>query len=302
MPKSGLVFDIKRYSVHDGPGIRTTVFLKGCPLACWWCHNPESMDPGPRVLYSPKRCIGCGACVEACPRGAIRYSARGVMVDQDACIHCGACVKACPTEALEMTGIPMSVEDVMAEVLKDRAFYDESRGGVTFSGGEPLMQHEFLFEVLRACGARGIHRAVDTTGFASSEVLLHIAEETDLFLYDLKHMNPEEHKKYTGVDNALILTNLQKLASRNAEVNIRIPFIPGINDSRENLLETARFLSSLPKAYTVSLLPYHAAAMEKYHKLGRDYLLKDVLPPSEHQLRQAARIVEGCGLTVKIRG
>ncbi len=240
--------------------------------------------------------------MEACPRGAIRYSARGVMVDQDACIHCGACVKACPTEALEMTGIPMSVEDVMAEVLKDRAFYDESRGGVTFSGGEPLMQHEFLFEVLRACGARGIHRAVDTTGFASSEVLLHIAEETDLFLYDLKHMNPEEHKKYTGVDNALILTNLQKLASRNAEVNIRIPFIPGINDSRENLLETARFLSSLPKAYTVSLLPYHAAAMEKYHKLGRDYLLKDVLPPSEHQLRQAARIVEGCGLTVKIRG
>ncbi len=302
MSKTGLVFDIKRYSVHDGPGIRTTVFLKGCPLECWWCHNPESIDPRPRVLYSPKRCIGCGACVEACPRGAVRYSARGVLVDSEACIRCGACVKACPTEALEMTGIPLSLEELVAEILKDRAFYDESRGGVTFSGGEPLVQHEFLFEVLRACGARGIHRAVDTTGCASPEVIGKIAEETDLFLYDLKHMNPEEHKKYTGVDNALILSNLRELASRNAEVNVRIPFIPGVNDSPENLRQVALFLTSLPKAYTVSLLPYHAAATEKYHKLGQNYRMKDVLPPTEHQLRRAARILEGYGLTVKIRG
>ncbi len=302
MPKKGLIFDIKRYSVHDGPGIRTTVFLKGCPLSCWWCHNPESMDPRPRVLYSPKRCIGCGACIAACPEGAVRYSARGVMVDQEACVRCGACVKACPTEALEMTGIAMSVEDLEREVLKDRAFYDESRGGVTFSGGEPLVQHEFLFEILRVCGARGLHRGVDTTGYAPSEVLRKIAEETDLFLYDLKHMNPEVHKKYTGVDNTRILENLRELASGNAEVNIRVPFIPGVNDSRENLLQTASFLTSLPKAYTVSLLPYHAAATEKYTKLGQEYRMKNILPPTEHQLRQAARLLEGCGLTVKIRG
>ena len=302
MSKKGLVFDIKRYSVHDGPRIRTTVFLKGCPLSCWWCHNPESIDPKPRVLYSPKRCIGCGACVTACPREAVHYSARGVLVDQDACIRCGACVKACPTEALEMTGVLMSLEELEREILKDRAFYDESRGGVTFSGGEPLVQHEFLLEMLRACGARGVHRAVDTTGYVSSEVLRKIAQETDLFLYDLKHMDPEEHAKYTGVDNSRILENLRDLASQNAAVNIRIPFIPGVNDSRENLLQIASFLTSLPQAYPVSLLPYHAAATEKYHKLGEAYRMKDTFPPTEHQLRQAARLLEGQGLIVKIRG
>jgi len=302
VPKKGLVFDIKRYSVHDGPGIRTTVFLKGCPLSCWWCHNPESMDPKPRVLYSPKRCIGCGACVAACPREAVHYSARGVLVDHDICARCGACVKVCPTEALEMTGVLMSLEELEQEVLKDRAFYDESQGGVTFSGGEPLVQHEFLFDMLGICGARGVHRAVDTTGYVAPEVLRKIASETDLFLYDLKHMDPEEHTKYTGVDNHRILENLRELAFQDAAVNIRIPLIPGVNDSRENLLQTASFLTSLPKTYPVSLLPYHAAATEKYHKLGEEYRMKETLPPTEHQLRQAARLLEEQGLIVKIRG
>ena len=223
-------------------------------------------------------------------------------MDHHACVRCGACVKVCPTEALEMTGILMSLEELEREVLKDRAFYDESRGGVTFSGGEPLVQHEFLLEMLRICGARGVHRAVDTTGHASPEVLRKIAPETDLFLYDLKHMDPEEHKKYTGVDNVRILENLRGLASRNAAVNIRIPFIPGVNDSRENLLRIASFLTSLPKTYPVSLLPYHAAATEKYHKLGEAYRMKDILPPTEHQLRQAARLLEEQGLIVKVRG
>jgi pyruvate formate lyase activating enzyme len=201
-----------------------------------------------------------------------------------------------------MTGVLMSLEELEREVLKDRAFYDESQGGVTFSGGEPLVQHDFLLEMLRICGARGVHRAVDTTGYASPEVLRKIAPETDLFLYDLKHMDPEEHTKYTGVDNTRILDNLRDLASRDAVVNIRIPLIPGVNDSRENLLQTASFLTSLPKTYPVSLLPYHAAATEKYHKLGEEYRMKDTLPPTEHQLRQAARLLEEQGLIVKIRG
>jgi pyruvate formate lyase activating enzyme len=300
--KSGIVFDFKKYSIHDGPGIRTTVFLKGCPLSCWWCHNPESISPEPAVLYRRERCIGCGACVRACPNKAILPTTEGFFADPALCDGNGACAAACPSMARELVGRVMTSAEVLAVIRKDIPFYDESGGGATFSGGEPLLQPEFLWEMLAGCRDLDIHTAVDTTGFAQTSVLLETARWTDLFLYDVKHMDPEKHKLYTGVDNTLILENLKALTDSGAKVAIRIPLIPGVNDDEENIERTGRFVASLKGIVSVHVLPYHAAARNKYAKWGKTYRLPDTLPPSAEEQDAAARNLKSFGLNVLIGG
>jgi pyruvate formate lyase activating enzyme len=286
--QSGLVFNIQRYSIQDGPGIRTTVFLKGCPLRCWWCHNPESQAPEPEITVIETRCTQCGECLSACPQSAAGGFRGTDFQSVDAgtvpilaerkwdcppslvrCTRCGACVEACPTEARQLVGRRMTVDEVLAEVLKDRLFYDDSGGGVTFSGGEPLVQPEFLMGLLAACRARAIHTAVDTSGYAPQEQLLSAAGLTDLFLYDLKTMDDARHLECTGVSNAAILENLIALGRVHQNIWIRIPIIPGFNDDAEQLDAAARFVASIPAVRQVSLLPYHPTGIHKSRWLGR---------------------------------
>jgi len=270
--QTGLVFNIQRYSIGDGPGIRTTVFLKGCPLACWWCHNPESQSPEPEISVIEGRCTRCGACWEACPQtppGAVKGPAR---TSHGECTRCGACVEACPTGAREMIGRRMGVDDVLDEVLKDRIFYDDSGGGVTFSGGEPLMQPTFLRELLAACRREGLHTAVDTCGYAPYEELLAAAAHTDLFLYDLKLLEDQEHRRHTGASNALILDNPRALGNSHGNVWLRIPLVPGVNDDAAQLDAAARLAASLPGVRHVDLLPYHDLGRHKAARRERDEL------------------------------
>jgi len=253
---SGLILNIQRYSVHDGPGIRTTVFLKGCPLRCTWCHNPESQAPEAEMAVAESRCIRCGACRKVCPNdGAASSSGR--------CTRCGACVEACPTGAREMLGREMTVGEVIAEVLKDRIFFDDSGGGVTFSGGEPLAQLGFLGEALSACRREGLHTAVDTCGYCVREDLLAVAPLTDLFLYDLKIIDDERHREHTGESNAMILDNLRELGQVHENIWLRIPVVPGVNDDAPQLEAAARLAASLPGVRRVNLLPYHSLGTRK---------------------------------------
>jgi pyruvate formate lyase activating enzyme len=299
---SGMVFNISRYAIHDGPGIRTTVFLKGCPLNCWWCHNPESISPEPQLSFRPNRCIRCGACVEKCPNHALAMSDEGLTTDPKACLLSFACAAACPADAREVVGRAMSVAEVMAEIAKDVPFYDESGGGVTFSGGEPLMQPEFLIELLDACGRLDLHRVVDTSGYAHHDTLLEVSRRTDLFLYDLKHMDSEVHRKYTGVGNELILDNLSALSSRDVDLRIRFPLIPGINDDGENVEKMAWFLRKLRRAPAVDVLPYHDVAVSKYTRFGYNYRLAGISGPGSQQIQHVAATLSSHGLVVTIGG
>jgi len=295
----GVVFDIKHYAIHDGPGIRTTVFLKGCPLDCAWCHNPESKSPRPEFMWWPARCIGCRSCVEGCPEGAVSIGER-LVIDEELCVGCGACVEGCYAEALELVGVEMSVEDVMKEVLRDSEFYRESGGGVTFSGGEPLMQPMFLAELLRACRGEGLHTAVDTSGHADPAALKKIIDHTDLFLYDVKHMDPELHRRYTGATNELALQNLTLLRGR--QVVIRTPIVPEVNDDEDNIMHMGEFVSSL--SFTeICLLPYHRVGSEKAQRLNGETPLPFVAePPTKESLERLCGVLTGYGLNVKIGG
>ena len=298
---TGIIFNIQRYSIHDGPGIRTTVFLKGCPLNCWWCQNPESQLSGQEMIFWEDRCIGCGACSLNCPSGAIQMENKKPVTDKSKCNLCGECSRICPTQAREMIGKKLTAEEIIKEVEKDLVFYEESGGGVTFSGGEPLGQSEFLESLLICCQKKKIHTAVDTSGYISWEILSKISSKIDLFLYDLKIMDSERHKKYTGVSNEIILENLKKLSSVHNNIFVRFPVIPGINDDYQNIKETGAFLSSL-KIAQVNLLPYHHIGIDKYKRLGKKFKLADIQPPSKKKLSEVSAILRKFNLNVKLRG
>ncbi len=296
----GRVFDIKRYAVHDGPGIRTTVFLKGCPLRCAWCHNPESQSRELEFQWRQDACIACDYCVDACESGALaRDDVEGQRRDMDRCGRCMRCAGACPSEATEAIGRDVSVAELLAEIERDAPFYAESGGGVTLSGGEPLMQGAFAVELLRACGEHDLHRAVDTCGSVPRGALMAAAEHAELFLYDLKHMDDPTHRCVTGASNRLILENLTALAETDVGIEVRVPVIPGVNDEAENARATAAFVAGLRRPMRVRLLAYHPMAASKYRRLDMpNGMSSETRPPSVEAMAAFAEPFVERGLSV----
>lgn len=285
--KKGTIFNIQKMSIHDGPGIRTTVFFKGCPLNCLWCSNPESQKVEKEVACFQSRCVTCGYCAEVCPKGLIEAQPPFEITNREECDLCEICVKECCTNAKKVVGEDYTVDELLKEIMKDKSFYDSSGGGVTFSGGEPLMQSAFLKEILAACRENGVHTAIETTGMTDTDSLIETAALLDLIFYDVKHMDDETHRDITGVSNERIIANLAALAKAHDNIVVRIPVIPGINDSTENLRKTADYAASL-NIPTIELLPYHNLGEVKYGQLGREYALADTQKPSEEQMNALA--------------
>jgi len=296
MSATARLVEIKRMAVHDGPGIRTTLFLKGCPLACRWCHNPETISPLPEIGFLKEKCTGCGHCVEGCPAGA--HSLRGVMhaFDRTLCTGCGTCVEACLAGALELYGRTITVGEAVAAVIEDKTFYDESGGGCTVSGGEPLLQADFCAVLFERLHADRIHCAIDTSGAVPWERVARVLPFTDIFLYDLKHIDDAKHREGTGVSNRGILENLRRLSARGIPIEIRIPLIPGFNDASAYLQATAEFLRGLRNIVAVRLLPYHDLARSKYEAVGRADTMPSVSVPDAAGINGAAAVLRQFGL------
>jgi pyruvate formate lyase activating enzyme len=300
---SGWIFNIQRFSVHDGPGIRTTVFLKGCPLRCLWCDNPESQQLEAQMVFWSERCIHCDACLSICPESALEVDAKGNrrwLLEQ--CTLCGRCTEVCYAGALEQIGRRATVGEVLAEVEADRRFYEQSGGGVTLSGGEPLGQPSFSRGLLQAIHERGIHTAIETSGYGAWSVWLELLPHLDLILYDLKELDPERHQMMTGVSNRLILDNLRQLADTGKKVIVRRPVIPGYNDSPESIHALARFVSSLQTIEEIDLLPYHRFGRAKYDRLGKEYVMGVQPSLDESDVTHLQDIVRSYGLRAKIGG
>lgn len=293
----GLVFDIQRFSIHDGPGIRTTVFLKGCPLSCLWCHNPESQDAKPEVFFTPGKCIGCLFCVRMCERKCHRIENGVHVYDRQECVRCGRCVTECYPQALEVAGKPMTVEEALAEVMKDEPFYANSGGGLTVSGGEPMLQFQFTKELLESAKAKSVHTCLETCGCVSGNRMREVRPFVDVFLYDIKDTDAERHRAHTGVANGEILTNLRELDRAGAAIILRCPIIPGLNDRPDHFHGVGRLTYELPHVQGVEILPYHPLGTSKSARLGRKSALPDVATPAEDvveewltAIRQGSRV------------
>ena len=298
----GLVFDIKKYAIHDGPGIRTTVFFKGCPLQCLWCHNPESWQNRVELSFRKSRCVGCGQCAQVCPREAISLVESRPVTQAQKCVLCGRCVDVCVVGARQLIGRKMTVNEVMDEVERDVIFYDQSGGGVTFSGGEPLMQPDFLVALLNRCRALNIHTAVDTSCYAEPEIVEMVAERADLFLCDVKHMDSEMHKRFTGVGNNLILENIRLISKLGKKIIIRVPIIPGFNDDPANIESTGKFTASLSGVSRIDILPFNRGGIEKSARLMGGIEPMRAQTPDEDKMSEIAKDLVKYVFEVKIGG
>jgi len=294
------IFNIQKFSIHDGPGIRTTVFFKGCPLQCIWCHNPESQNSGKEILYDKNKCTLCGSCIKICQNNAIEIKDNDLEMNMDKCTFCGDCTVSCINSARQIAGKEYTVDQVMKEVLKDRVFYKNSKGGVTLSGGEPLIYAAFVEELLMKLKKENIHTAVDTCGAVDFKVLERISEYTDLFLYDIKSTDEEKHILYTGVSNKNIIENLIKLSKIHNNINLRLPIIEGINADENHIFEILKLIRNT-NIKKINLLPYHDIAMHKYEKLGRKYY-EYMKRPADEKLKRYKGIFEKEGYRVKIGG
>lgn len=297
---TGTVFDIQRFSLHDGPGIRTIVFLKGCPLSCQWCSNPESQNVKPVIMFKKADCLHCGRCITACKRGAISPDNKN-WINRDVCSGCGECANACPAGALVLKGKTMSIQQVIRELKKDATTYRRSGGGITLSGGEPLVQYEFASQLLQACKGQGWSTAIETTGIGSAEAIEKVIPYVDTVLLDIKHMDEEQHKKYTGGSNELVFKRAPRICQISNTV-IRVPVIPGFNYSVDAIKKIAEYARTLAGIRSIHLLPYHSFGENKYDLMGKDYLLKDVKPLHPEDLEECKAAVESCGLQCVIGG
>lgn len=299
----GIIFDIKHYAIHDGPGIRSTVFFKGCSLQCQWCHNPEGIHTEPEIFLRNEKCPSeCRFCISACPIGAIRRNKGSIEVDLSRCDLCSECEEACVYGALEIIGRKVSVKDVMGELEKDSLFYEESQGGVTFSGGEPFEQPIFLNALLDKAKSKDLHTTVDTCGYFNPNLLANFDRKVDLFLYDLKMIDDEKHKKYTGKSNSLILDNLRRLTANGHRVAVRIPLIAGINDDDNNIEKTVEFLKTLNHIEQINLLPYHSGGSLKQKRLGKKQLHAGFQSPSSERMEAIKIFFKANGFSVKVGG
>ena len=300
----GIIFNIQHYSIHDGPGIRVTVFMKGCPLRCIWCQNPESQQLQPELFFNIEACTGCGQCVEVCPNGAIAIVGGKSKTNRKLCSGIGKCAEICPNEARTLMGRAVTAGEVFKEVNGDSIFYRRSGGGVTLSGGEPLAQIEFSISILKLCKNAGIHTALETSGYSKWEIFGRLLDYTDLVLYDFKNMDPNKHKEDTGVSNNLILENAKRVYhERHLTMLARVPVIPGYNDSIENIEATARFIANeLGKDVKVNLLPYHRLGETKYERLENTDKIISIEPPIDQTMDRLKAIVESFGSTAFVGG
>jgi len=299
---TGIVFDIQHYAVYDGPGIRTTIFLKGCPLKCIWCHNPESQQLKPQMSYFEEKCLGCGNCVAACPNNALSLIDGKITREQDLCTTCGSCVAACPNKVMEIIGKEMSVEEVVNISTRDIPFYDTSNGGVTISGGEATMQLQFLLELLLSLKENGIHTVLETCGYFNKEFIAKLTENVDLFLYDIKQIDDQVHNNFTGVSNKLILNNFREILSHIGSTRIipRIPLIPGVNTDLESIKKIISFLEKINYVGEIHIMPYNKLAKTKYEKVGMGELYKDMGELTDENLQIIVDLFENHSYKVLI--
>lgn len=296
-----LILNIQKYSVHDGPGIRTTVFFKGCPLKCLWCHNPESQSYYKQIMYNKEKCSLCGECKKKCSNECIDIEGENIITNFEKCNFCENCVDFCVNNAREVAGKEYTVSELMKEIEKDKVFYEQSDGGVTLSGGEVMSQIDFVYDIVRQCRKKGISVAIDTCGYTSFDNFEKILEYIDVFLYDLKLINSQKHKNYTGVFNEIILKNLEKLSDKGINLNLRIPLIEGINSDDENINATLEFIKNL-NISSINLLPYHEIGSDKYKKLNMNYEYSLMKKPSDERIEEIKAIFEKNKFKVKIGG